>query len=175
MKKAQNNLVGDSNMRKILIFALLLTAVFPFSGCFGERKTEIVTDSLTYFSYNTSAFVINYDQIYTCEKSGGKEKISVKYAGASPDEVTEVETDGTVMNRLGEVINKYEIQSWDGFNESNRHVLDGGSFSLTVKSGEDTLISAYGANSYPKDYYDASKEIENIFREVLIQNGYEPY
>ncbi|MDO5123607.1 MAG: hypothetical protein Q4D44_02945 [Eubacteriales bacterium] len=162
-------------MRKVLIFALLLTAVFPFSGCFGERKTEIDTDSLTYFCYSTSCFVINYDQIYTCEKSGDKVRISVKYAGASPDEVTEVETDGTVMNRLGEVINKYEIPSWDGFNESNHHVLDGESFSLTVKSGEDTLISAYGANSYPENYTDATNEIEEIFQEILVQNGYEPY
>ncbi|MGN0452543.1 MAG: hypothetical protein ACI4GZ_01950 [Ruminococcus sp.] len=114
--------------------------------------------------------IYNGDESFTCEKIDDKEILTVKHRGASPDEVTKLETDGTVLKRISSVIDKYKMDKWNGFNENNPYVLDGGGFSLTVKAGDEILIDAYGINSFPKNYGNATNEIISIIQEVLIEN-----
>ncbi len=159
-------------MKKYLVFSLLFTTLF---SCTKSCGYEINPNSITYFTFSTQNYMIrNGDYILTCEECEGIETVSVKYSEASPDEVVTVETDGTVLSKIGEVIVKYNMKEWDNFHETNYNVLDGDGFYLTVMADEELLISASGSNSYPKNYAKATDEIKAIFHEVLTDNGLEP-
>ena len=67
-------------------------------------------------------------------------------------------------------IEEYDLESWDGFHESNPYVLDGEGFSLEMRFADGTFVSASGDNSFPKDYYGVTNEIEAIFeKEKMTQ------
>ena len=63
---------------------------------------------------------------------------------------------------LMEVIEKYGIESWDGFSGSRKYVLDGEGFSLEIRFTDGTSVNARGDNAFPEHYFDAIGEIWEI-------------
>ena len=62
------------------------------------------------------------------------------------------------LKEIMELINKYEIEKWDGFNQYDPDVLDGTSFSLKIKYRDGRVIYARGENSFPEHYHDFYNE-----------------
>ena len=94
-----------------------------------------------------------------------KEKCTLKYKPlyASDEETKVVEVSDDVLKKLEDILNKYEIYKWDGFNKSNKNVLDGNDFHFSVHLKDGTSISASGYMSWPKNYREVSSEISNLF------------
>ena len=63
---------------------------------------------------------------------------------------------------LLQVIEAYDIASWDGFSESRKYVLDGESFWLEIGLTDGTSVLARGDNAFPAHYFDAIGEIWDI-------------
>ncbi len=59
----------------------------------------------------------NGEQTLTCEIIDGKETVTIKKEGASTEETITFETDGTVLLQLKDIINKYQVEKWNGFNK----------------------------------------------------------
>jgi hypothetical protein len=66
------------------------------------------------------------------------------------------------VESLMDVIETYDIASWDGFDESAKYVLDGEGFSLEIQFTDGTSISARGDNRFPERYFEAMGEIWEI-------------
>lgn len=114
-----------------------LTPVKKISTFFVYRNGEIYYDS----------YRIAMDaEGYSVSVSDGKEK---RFAREDADALTEV-------------IEKYDIASWDGFSGSRKYVLDGQGFSLEIRFTDGTGVEARGDNAFPEHYFDAIGEIWEI-------------
>ena len=61
-----------------------------------------------------------------------------------------------------DIIDKYDVASWDGFAESQDFVLDGEGFWLEFTLTDGTRVLARGDNAFPENYFDAMGEIWEI-------------
>ena len=70
--------------------------------------------------------------------------------------------DARYVDELFQVIEKYDLYEWDGFDKTREGVLDGEGFRLEVTFTDGTSITANGDNAFPADYFDAIGEIQDI-------------
>lgn len=75
--------------------------------------------------------------------------------------------DPAVLEQLEMIAGKYDLVSWDGFNESSSGVLDGSAFSLSMTLADGRTITAHGNNAFPEGYSEAVSEILEIYRSLL--------
>lgn len=73
--------------------------------------------------------------------------------------------DPALMDALRQVIAEYDLESWDGFHDSDPNVLDGEFFSLEMSYADGSSIYASGDNAFPERYFDVADSIEAIFKE----------
>lgn len=71
-----------------------------------------------------------------------------------------------VADALTQVIDTYDMASWDGFSESRRFVLDGESFWLDFTLTDGTRMHARGENVFPEHYFDAMGAMWNILSRI---------
>lgn len=60
----------------------------------------------------------------------------------------------SVLQEVRELLEAYDVGSWNGFKGSNRMALDGESFGFYVEFTDGSVISAYGTNSFPPHYQE---------------------
>ena len=75
--------------------------------------------------------------------------------------------DSAVLEQLEMIAGKYDLVSWDGFNESSSDVLDGSAFSLSMTLADGRTVDAQGNNAFPGWYNEAASEIMDIYRSLL--------
>ena len=75
--------------------------------------------------------------------------------------------DPAVLEQLEMIAGKYDLVSWDGFNESSSGVLDGSAFSLSMTLADGRTVEAQGNNAFPGWYNEAASEIMDIYRSLL--------
>ena len=66
------------------------------------------------------------------------------------------------VEALMDVIESFDVASWDGFDKSAKYVLDGEGFSLEIQFTDGSSISARGDNRFPDRYFEAMGEIWEI-------------
>lgn len=74
-------------------------------------------------------------------------------------------TDRAVISRVAEIIEKYRLVRWDGFDKSRKNVLDGRSFSVSFCCGGKN-VSCSGYERYPKNYKEAAREFTALIKEL---------
>ena len=72
--------------------------------------------------------------------------------------------DPGLVAELQEIIQLFDVEAWDGFDESNPNVLDGEFFSLELKYADGTSVYATGDNAFPNGYFDVSDRIETLLQ-----------
>jgi hypothetical protein len=70
------------------------------------------------------------------------------------------------VEALMNVIDTYNVISWNGFDESNDYVLDGEGFWLDISFTDGTSISAQGDNAFPERYFDAMGAMWDILTHI---------
>ena len=60
--------------------------------------------------------------------------------------------DSAVTDSLAALCKRLQIYKWDGFDKTNKYVLDGDGFSLYLAYEDGRRVSAHGTNSYPAGY-----------------------
>ena len=75
--------------------------------------------------------------------------------------------DSAVLEQLEMIAGKYDLVSWNGFNESCSDVLDGSAFSLSMTLADGRTVDAQGNNAFPGGYNEAESEILQIYRSLL--------
>lgn len=66
------------------------------------------------------------------------------------------------VDALLSVIDAWDVEAWDSFEESNEYVLDGEDFWLEIRLTDGTHIVAKGDNAFPKNYASAMGEMWDI-------------
>lgn len=118
------------------------------------------------FSYSTG-YAMNSSVSYAVRLEGNKYYATIKLDGVSEEDAVIVEVDDNTIDKIINVLKKYHVEKWNGFNKSNKHVMDGNSFSLTVRMKNDDYISATGYMMWPKNYSNVKSELDNIFKNCV--------
>ena len=58
---------------------------------------------------------------------------------------------------------KYNVNKWDGFNKSDKNVLDGNSFSFSYSNTDNKSIEAHGYMKWPNNYREFRDEIKALY------------
>ena len=70
-----------------------------------------------------------------------------------------------VNQKIMEIISKYDVFSWDGFDKDNRWVLDGEDFIFNLALSDGTEVYATGSNKFPTNYRNVFSELEALFED----------
>ena len=140
-----------------MLYEMGYTNVYEFGGIIdwdGEIETGRTLLTFSVYRYGE----IRYDS-YSIFLDEDGYHISVN------DEESQSMDEETVQ-KLMEVIEAYNVSSWDGFDEKNENVLDGEGFSLEIGFTDGTSVKALGDNAFPEQYADAMGEMWDILTNI---------
>ena len=149
----------------ILIVGVVCFMIFKKRDTIKEEDMDVTKIKSFYLTY-TNGYAMNSYTRYQLRFDDGKYIAEIKPYGVSEDDLLEIEVDKEVMNKTVEILKKYEVNKWDGFDKTDQGVLDGDSFSLSVSLEEDKSISADGYMMWPEHYRDVVGEISPIFMDI---------
>ena len=144
----------------IIALVLIGVGLFMFFGKKDNKKELKDLRNLKfhytsgYAIYAYTNYEINYDDKYT---------ITIKPYGIPDEEAKTYDISEEEIEKILEILNKYDVKKWDGFRKSDKNVLDGDSFSFSARFEDGTSISASGYVSYPTNYSNVKKELIEIF------------
>lgn len=131
------------------------------------NKVEIGELTSLYLSYSKGYMMnadIHYEFKYDEEKS--KYMVSIKPYLISEEDKLELEVEESFKDKLKEILVKNEVGKWDGYNKSDKNVLDGDSFSFGAWFKDKTSIHASGYMMWPDNYRNVRDELDTLFMEI---------
>ena len=136
-----------------------------------KNKKEITISNIKYFHFSYSVgYAMNAYVIYELNYKDDKYIISIKPNGISDEEKKEVEVDNSFIQKLEEILKKYHVEKWNGFNKHDKNVLDGDSVSLNIRMENNDYLSASGYMKWPNNYGNVRGELDTIFMNIYNQN-----
>lgn len=141
----------------ILVLIPILIFVLPLLK---EKKIENINHLR--FSYSTG-YHMNAYVIYEIDLVDGKYIAKIKPTDIEEEKTKEIEISKEKVKELEKELNKYHVSRWDGFNKSDKNVLDGDSFSISIRMNNDNNISASGYMMWPNNY----REVKNYLDTTL--------
>lgn len=155
----------------VIVSLLLIGGVLLLIKKLKEKETiknvEIGELTSLYLSYSKGYMMnanIRYDFKY--DKETNKYIVTIKPYLIAEEDALEIEVDEKFKDKLKEVLVKYEVGKWDGYNKSDKDVLDGDSFSFGAWFKDNTSIHASGYMMWPDNYRNVRDEIDTIFMEI---------
>lgn len=112
------------------------------------------------FGYTTGTYIYgNISYEINCED---KCILSIKPDTIPDEEKQEVEIDKKTINKVIDILNKYEVTKWDGWKKSDPNVLDGSDFHMYLTIQDNKTISASGYMMFPKNYGKVQDELDKL-------------
>ena len=149
----------------IIIGIVILTTIVVLCIIFRPKKVEISEIKSMHFSYSNGYSAYAYST-YDLDYKDGKYIASIKPDGIPDSEAREISVDKDFVKKIESILSKYDVGGWDGFRESDKYVLDGDSFSLSVYFVDKTSISASGYMRWPKNYSSVKEELSKLFMDL---------
>ncbi len=152
--------------RFIIIFSIILIVILVIIYLLLHTSTtNIEVGDIKFFSFSYSNGYHAYaNTIYKLEYKNNKYIVSVKPDGSINEDTISYEVDKEFEEKLKDIIKRYNVPSWNGFNKSDNDVLDGNDFSIYVKFTNDTKIEANGYMKWPNNYREVKDELNKLFK-----------
>ena len=151
----------------IVIFILLFVGSLVYFLRDKEEVKDMNIESISYLRFfYTQGYAIDADVSYEID-CGDKCTATIKPYGKSDEEAIEVTIDEDILNRIMDVLNKYTVVKWDGFNKSDNGVLDGDTFTFNLDYNKDINIYASGYMRWPDNYREVKEELDSIFNSLM--------
>ena len=149
----------------ILILLVVLIGISFLLEIFRDKVEDYDVESITSMNFfYTNGYDMNADVRY---KIDCKEICIATIKPYHEEDSIEIEITNDVVDKLIKVFNKYEVAKWNKFNETDKNVLDGDSFSLSVTYNNNKYIKASGYMMFPENYGKVSEELDNIFNKLM--------
>lgn len=159
-------------MRLLNTIAMILTLMA--NVIYGaDINTAQVDYSLSEFSFSHSGS--STDEIYSFEVHREGDRLLIDLDLYCVYQNADIELSAHECAALEKLVDDYDLMKWDGFDGRDDYVLDGSSFSLTVKLRDGTGAHAYGDNSFPEGYAQAKAAIDEFLRGVLDNRDIDPW
>lgn len=149
----------------ILILLVILIGISFLLEIFRDKVEDYDVESITSMNFfYTNGYANNSDVRYKIDCKGTCVATIKPYL---EEEGIEIEISNDVVDHIIKVFNKYEVAKWNKFNESDKNVLDGDSFSLSVTYNDNKHIKASGYMMFPENYGKVCEELDNIFNKLM--------
>lgn len=155
-------------MKNTYIYLVVLIIVVLFIFClFKSKKKTVKISELKnmHFGYSTSTMMNAYVS-YDLKYENDQYIATIKPNLVAEEDALVVEITEKDVKMIEEIFKNYEVSNWDGFNKSDKNVLDGNDFSLSVGFVNGDSISASGYMMYPKNYADVRNRLDEIFMNI---------
>ncbi len=153
--------------RFIIAIVLIITACSCFLISCSTVKTY---GELQNFSYGYGSFFGGYFDytLSTITDDNGNEQIYLRYetSNMAKPETKAGFISQSDMKKLNELIQKYKIERWNGFDKSDDEILDGYGFSMRADY-ENQTITARGYERRPLRYSEAHSALVSYFEETM--------
>lgn len=150
----------------IICVIIVLIIVVSIWVLYLHPKNKTISDIKKLSFHYTDGYAINayVDYELTCE-----DVCSLKYKpnGVPEEDAKTVSFPKEDVSKIIDVLNKYNVSRWDGFDRNAKDILDGDSFSFKVVMDDKNSIYASGYMLWPKNYREVKKELEDIFYTVI--------
>ena len=157
----------------IILFLILCLITFLFffyrgkkGDNVGKPKNIIVSDfSFLSFSYSVGYTVnANYSYEIQCDDCP---LAKIKPNGVPEDTAITVELSSDTMKEIQDLLHECQVDQWNGFHETAQNVLDGDSFSFSLRMKNGDSISASGYMRFPENYGKVKQGFLQIFEKYL--------
>ena len=108
--------------------------------------------------------------VYDLKCEEDKCMLTIKPNGFPEEDARTYDVDDKSIKEVINILNKYEVSKWDGFQKSDKNVLDGNSFSFSLTTKDGKNISASGYMMWPDNYGIVKNELKMIF-DGFIREG----
>lgn len=149
----------------LLIIIILLTISLVIILKNKKKTVEINEIKHMHFGYSTGNMINAYVS-YDIDYENNNYYATIKPNNLSEEDKLKVKISTETVDKVIEIIKKYEVQNWDGFNKNDQNVLDGNSFSLSIELTNNKSISAHGYMKWPKNYREVKEELDIIFMNI---------
>lgn len=151
-------------MKKVIIIVFILVLIGGTSMFIFKNNNKVKITDIKYLSfYYTQGNMMNSYVKYTLTYENDKYIAEIKPNFKSEEEIKKVEIKKNDIEKIIETLKKYNVNKWNGFNKSDKYVLDGDSFSLYITFLDNTKLSASGYMMYPKNYNEVQNVLDKIF------------
>ena len=144
-------------------------------GDAGETETETEPEEPGH-KIHVRNFTYTYfgsmDGNYTYEvKSSGRGSATLSYEDQAYYEYGKMSmTVGSeFISGLDALFRDFDLQTWNGFDESDPNVDDGSGFSLSVSLSDESRVWAGGSNAWPDGYGGFEERMQELFEPRLIE------
>ena len=145
----------------LIIVILIVTGLLIYLLTRKEKKEVIESIKSLYYSYSVGYTAnAHYRYEITCED---KCTVMIKPNGYSEEEAKTYELDSKSIDDILNVLNKYEVSKWNGFQKYDQNVLDGDDFDFSLTTKDDKYIRATGYMMWPEHYREVKNELKEIF------------
>lgn len=132
------------------------------------QKRLVHIKEIVFFSFSyTQGYCCNANARYQLEWRNGGYVASVKPVGKSQEDAKTVSVPDTFARKLEKILTEHGVSGWNGFQKSNKQVLDGDSFGLSVTFMDQSGIEAQGYMRWPREYGAVKQEILSLFAEAI--------
>lgn len=153
----------------MVIIVLLLIAVLVGLFIIKKRKKVVINEIKSmYFSY-TNGYMVNSNVYYEIKLKDDKYIAAIKPNEVAEEDKLEIEVDKSTVNKIKKVLKENKVEKWNGFDKSNRNVMDGDSFSFNLETNSGK-INAHGYMKWPKNYSKVCNSLDNIFMDIYNNN-----
>ena len=157
-----------------IVSAVLLAAVIAFtvilrfsmySGSRGGKRIKMAP--IVSFRFNASGgSYMNSGTTYEAQLKDGKVVVRIRLDEVAEEDAEEFVTDESFLRKLDEIVERNNVKKWNGFSLSNKQVLDGHGFSLTIKMENGEYLSAHSYMAWPDNYSEFSGEVAALFMDL---------
>ena len=138
------------------------------SGCagisgFGPQITDIKSFRFSYQVGNYMNGSVTYE---LKQEEDGSYTATVKPNQVAEEDAKKYKAGKDFADELAAFLREKKVNRWNGFQKSDRHVLDGNGFSFSLWTTEDKNISASGYMRWPRGYDEVKAGIEAIFAKL---------
>lgn len=154
-----------TNVVRICLGAVLMMLLF--AGCAWFRGTYVLEDTKSLaFGYSTGNMA-NARVKYTLLCENGTCTATVKEDGVAEEEAVIIAVDEAFVHRVEALLQSYDVQKWNGFQKSDKYVLDGKDFDMYMQNHRGQYFSASGYMKWPKGYDEVKKGLDELFGGLL--------
>lgn len=139
----------------LLIISVLIVLLLP-------RIKDKKIENINHFRFTyTTGYHMNASVEYEIDLVNEKYIVKVKPTDLPEEDKKEYELSKDQIKEIENKLNEYHVSRWNGFNKSNKYVLDGDSFSFNIRMNNDETIEASGYMMWPTNYREVKNYLDN--------------
>ena len=135
-----------------------------------QRVSNSQMQELCYLTfYYSTGTALNASVNYVLKCGEGKPSVIIIPDGVSEEQALMTGVEDAFAERILGLLHTYRVGSWNGFDRTDKRILDGSSFTLNAGFQSGKSIHAHDYMRFPPRYREFREAMDHAFMEVYRQ------